>query len=206
MVMNPRRRTAAVAAAVAGAVAAVGCASATGQQPASGATGQHSASGAHAVGAEGPRINWDSPLPGGKASSTGTAQADGRLPFSPAVPQFGLRPILVQVTGTAPTGARTVAFVYRFPLGKAFPADGRVVVLEYQDEVTETQLEAVTANPPGPAADFTVIRINGHGALLVHASGIGRVLFILHGVMYDVTGPAVSPREAEHLASEIRPA
>jgi hypothetical protein len=197
MVMNPRRRTAAVAAAVAGAVAAVGCASATGQQP---------ASGAHAVGAEGPRINWDSPLPGGKASSTGTAQADGRLPFSPAVPQFGLRPILVQVTGTAPTGARTVAFVYRFPLGKAFPADGRVVVLEYQDEVTETQLEAVTANPAGPAADFTAIRINGHGALLVHANGIGRVQFILHGVMYDVTGPAVSPREAEHLASEVRPA
>lgn len=195
--MNPRRRTAAVAAAVVGAVAAVGCASATGQQ---------SASGAHVVGADGPRINWDSPLPGGKASSTGTAQADGRLPFSPAVPQFGLRPILVQVTGTAPTGARTVAFVYRFPAGKAFPADGRVVVLEYQDEVTETQLEAVTANPPGPAADFTVIRINGHGALLVHANGIGRVQFILHGVMYDVTGPAVSPREAEHLASEIRPA
>ncbi len=154
----------------------------------------------------GPRINWDSPLPAGKASSTGTAQADGRLPFSPAVPQFGMRPILVQVTGTASPGPRTVAYVYHFPAGKAFPADGRVVVIEYQVEVTERQLEAVAAHPPGPAADFTAIRINGHGALLVHANGIGRVQFILHGVMYDVTGPAVSPREAEHLASEIRPA
>ena len=199
--MQPRRRTAvaavAVAAAVAGAVAAAGCAS---------ATGQHSASGAQVVGDDGPRIHWDSPLPGGKASSTGTAQADGRLPFSPAVPQFGMRPILVQVTGTEPTGPRTVAYVYRFPAGKDFPADGRVVVIEYQAAVTERQLEGVAAHPPGPAADFTAIQINGHGALLVHASGIGRVQFILHGVMYDVTGPAVSPREAEHLASEIRPA
>ena len=62
-------------------------------------------------------------------------------------------------------------------------------------------LEAVAAIPPGPAADFTVIRVNGSGALLVHANGIGRVQFILHGVMYDVTGPAVSPQEAQYLAS-----
>jgi len=96
--------------------------------------------------------------------------------------------------------------VYHFQTGRAFPVDGRVVVLEYQAGVTEAQLEAVAADPPGPAADFTVIRVDGHGALLVHANGIGRVQFILHGVMYDVTGPAVSPQEAQYLASEIRPA
>ena len=158
------------------------------------------------LGAEGPRINWDSPLPDGKASSTRTARADGRLPFSPTTPQFGLAPTLVQVTSTASHDLRTVAYVYHFPAGKAFPVDGRVVVLEYQAEITEQGLEQVVANPPGPAADFTVIRINGHGALLVHANGTGRVQFILHRVMYDVTGPAVSPQEAEHLASDIRPA
>jgi hypothetical protein len=96
--------------------------------------------------------------------------------------------------------------VYHFPAGKAFPVDGRVQVLEYQTEVSEQELEAVPADPPGPAADFTVIRINGHGALLVRAYGTGRVQFVRRGVMYDITGPAVSPREAEHLASEIRPA
>jgi hypothetical protein len=201
--MKAKRRTAAIAlavsAAVAGGVAAVGCAAAPGQ-------GHHSGISPTAVGTEGPRINWDSPLPGGKASSTGTARADGRLPFSPTTPQFGLPPTLVQVSGTAPTGPRTVAYVYHFPVGKAFPVDGRVRVLEYLAESTEQELEAVVADPPGPAADFTVIRINGHGALLVHAGGIGRVQFVLRGVMYDVTGPAVSPREAELLASELRPA
>jgi len=199
--MKPGRRTVAIAVAVpatlAGAIGAVACAT---------ATGQHSGITARPVSADGPRINWDSPLPGGKASSTRTARADGRLPFSPAIPRFGRRPILIQVTGTASTDPPTVAYVYRFPAGKDFPADGRVVVLEYQAEITESQLEAVPADPPGPAADFTVIRINRHGALLVHANGIGRVQFIEHGVMYDVTGPAVSPGEAEYLASEIRPA
>jgi hypothetical protein len=117
------------------------------------------------------------------------------------MPQFGIAPSLVQVSPSA----RAIALVYHFPLGTAFPVDGRVLVLEYQVSLTEEQLEAVAANPPGPAADFTVIRVNGHGALLVHANGIGRVQFILHGVQYDVTGPAVSPQEAAHLASEIRP-
>jgi hypothetical protein len=170
--------------------------------------GQHSGSTASQVSREGPAINWDSPLPGGKASSTLAARVDGRLPFLPAIPQFGIEPALVQVTNpaTVSAGSRAIAFVYHFPIGTAFPADGRVRVLEYQTKVTEEQLESVPANPPGPAADFSVIRLNGHGALLVHANGIGRVQFILHGVMYDVTGPAVSPQEAEHLASEIHPA
>lgn len=200
--MKPRRRTAAtavaVSAALAGIVTAVGCA-APGQERHSGVT-------TSTVGAEGPRINWDSPLPAGKTSSIRTARADGRLPFSPTTPQFGMPPALVQVTSPASHDLRSVAYVYHFPAGKAFPGDGRVVVLEYRAATTEKGLEEVVANPPGPAADFTVIRINGHGALLVHANGVGRVQFILRGVMYDVTGPAVSPMEAERLASEIRPA
>lgn len=199
--MKLRRRTvviaAVVSAALAGTVAAVASAA---------ATGQDSGIKAPAVSAAEPRTNWDSPLPGGKTSSTRTARADGHLPFSQTIPQFGMRPALVQVTSTASPGPRAIAYVYHFPTGKEFSVDGRVRVLEYQADVTEKQLEAVAANPPGPAADFSVIRINGHGALLVHANGIGRVQFILHGVMYDVTGPAVSPQEAEHLASEIRPA
>jgi hypothetical protein len=201
MAMMPRRQTAAIAVAVSAAMAGMVAACANAAM-----TGQHSDVRARAVGTEGPRINWDSPLPGGKSSSTRTARADGRLPFAPTVPRFGIRPALVQVTNPASHDLPAVAYVYNFPAGQAFPVDGRVLVLEYQAEVSEQQLEAVPADPPGPAADFTVIRINGHGALLVHANGIGRVQFVQHGVMYDVTGPAVSPQEAEHLASEIRPA
>jgi hypothetical protein len=205
MVMKIRRRTIMMAVALAAALAGAGVAVAN----AATATGQPSGTRVSGVSSSGPRINWDSPLPGGRSSSMRMARADGRLPFSPTMPQFGIGPRLVQVSNPADTGTpdlRTVAFVYYFPIGKAFPVDGRVSVLEYQTKVTEKQLEAVAANPPGPAEDFTVIRINGHGALLVHANGIGRVMFVLHGVMYDLTGPAVSPQEAEHLARQIRPA
>ena len=195
--MKPRRRTTVIAVALSAALAAAVAAAAT-----AASAGQHPAIRAPGVSAAGPAINWDSPLPGGKDSSAATARADGRLPFSPAIPQFGVTPSLVLVS----PGLRAMALVYRFPAGKAFPVDGRIRVLEYPASITEEQLQAVAANPPGPAADFTAIQIDGHGALLVHANGIGRVQFILHGVMYDVTGPAVSPHEAEHLASEIRPA
>lgn len=154
-----------------------------------------------------PRINWDKPLPGGVVSSEQTARTDGRLPFAPSLPRFALHPALVEVTNarTTATSQRAVAYMYRFPLGPGFRSDGRVRVLEYKTQVTESQLEAVAANPPGPAADFRVIRINGHGALLVQGDGVGRVQYILNGIMYDVTGPAVTPAEAEKLAAEIRP-
>ena len=202
--MKIRRRTAVMAlalvAVLAGAGAVVANGTTSGQQPGNRVSG---------AAPDGPRINWGSPLPGGKSTSAQMARAQGRLPFSPTIPQFGIGPSLVQVSNPADTTSPdlgTVAFVYHFPTGKAFPVDGRVTLLEYQSQVTETQLEAVTANPPGPAEDFTVIRINGHGALLVHANGIGRVMFVLHAIMYDLKGPALSPQEAEHLASQIRPA
>jgi hypothetical protein len=153
-----------------------------------------------------PQINWDRPLPGGVVASAITARTVGRLAFTPSLPRFALRPTLVEVTNASATAPnwRAVAYVYRFPLGPGFRGDGRVRVLEYQTKVTESQLEAVAANPPGPPADFRVIRVNGHGALLVQGNGIGRVQYILKGVMYDVTGPAISPAAAERLAAQIR--
>jgi hypothetical protein len=152
-----------------------------------------------------PQINWDEPLPGGIVSSAMSARTVGQLPFAPTLPRFPLQPALIEVTNASTTAPdwRTIAYVYRFPLGPDFHGDGRVRVLEYQTKVTESQLEAVAANPPGPPADFRVIRVNGHGALLVQGNGVGRVQYILNGIMYDVTGPAISPAEAERLAAAI---
>ena len=152
-----------------------------------------------------PPINWDRPLPGGVTASATSARTVGRLTFAPSLPRFVLRPALVEVTNASTTAPnwRAVAYVYRFPLGPGFLGDGRVRVLEYQTKVTESELEAVAANPPGPPADFRVIRVNGHGALLVQGNGVGRVQYILKGIMYDVTGPAISPAAAERLAADI---
>ncbi|MCW2932027.1 MAG: hypothetical protein JWM19_2989 [Actinomycetia bacterium] len=152
-----------------------------------------------------PQINWDKPIQGGIASSALGARTAGQLPFAPTLPRFGLQPKLIEVTNTSSTApnGRAIAYVYRFPLGPVFQGDGRVRVLEYKTKVTESQLEAVAANPPGPSADFRIIRVNGHGALLVQGNGVGRVQYILEGIMYDVTGPAISSAEAERLAAEI---
>src|SRR5215469_270271 len=139
--MKIRPRTVMLALALAAALAGAGMAIAN----AATATGQQSRTRVSGVASSGPRINWDSPLPGGKSSSMQMARADGRLPFSPTMPQFGIAPSLVQVS----PDARAIAFVYHFPLGTAFPVDGRVSVLEYQTMVTEEQLKAVAANPPG---------------------------------------------------------
>ena len=137
--MRIRRRTPVIAlaliAAIAGACAAVAnAATATAQQPGTKVS---------ETGSDGPRINWDSPLPGGKRSSVQMARADGRLSFSPAIPQFGIAPSLVQVSNPADTLSpylRTIAIVYHFPTGKAFPVDGRVSLLEYPTKETEKQL------------------------------------------------------------------
>lgn len=201
-----KRRTAALCTVAAIALSAVGAAVA---MAASATTPVQTAPVGNASvknGSAAPAINWDRPLPGGENSSMTTAVADGRLPFTPTAPHFSRNPVLVEVSNPeTPPVWPAVAYVYRFPIGKDFPVDGRVRVLEDATPVTEPQLEAVAANPPGPADNFHVIRVNGHGALLVEANGIGRVQFILHGIMFDVTGPAVSPQEAEYLASQINP-
>jgi hypothetical protein len=56
---------------------------------------------------------------------------------------------------------------------------GRVRVLEYKTKVTESQLEAVAANPPSPSADFRIIRVNRHGELIRS----GEVQYILEACM-----------------------
>lgn len=147
----------------------------------------------------GPAINWDNPIPDGAVVALSHARSAGALSFSPTAPGFGRAPVTVEVANPAMWHA--VAFVYHFPTGPDFPVDGRVRVLEMETTVTQADLLAVASNPPGPASDFSVITISGHQALLVQGNGVGRVQFIRNGIEYDVTGPAVSPAEAEKLAA-----
>lgn len=154
---------------------------------------------------EGPKINWDAPLPEGKMSSVDGAVRDGALTFIPTPPSFSMAPVAVQVSDPSliATDDRAVVYIYRFETGPDFPTDGRVRVLEYATTSSETELEGVAKNPPGPAEDFSVISIAGHSALLVQGDGVGRVQFIREGVMFDVTGPAVPIAFAEKLAAQL---
>lgn len=151
---------------------------------------------------EGPAIDWDHPIVGGLAATSVDAAAIGGLSINPHVPSFGRAPVFVQVTDPAKYGQaqRGVAYVFHFPASAAFPRDGRVRVLEQTAPDDPSYLQDIAANPPGDPGDFSMITVNGVPALLVQANGIGRVQFIRDGILYDITGPAVSPAEAIKLA------
>jgi len=148
---------------------------------------------------EGPKINWDAPLGEAKGTSPSAVAKDGALTFTPRTPQFSIAPVTVQVSHPD----QAVAYVYRFPLGVDFPTDGRIRVLEYATSSTETDLEGVVKNAPGPPEDFAVLTVAGHRALLVQADGVGRIQYIHNGVMYDITGPAAPTAVVKKLAAQL---
>ena len=154
-----------------------------------------------------PQLNWDSPLDQAKIATSSSARILGRLPFAPVVPRFGVRPQLVQVSDPDRVAAadRSVAFLYRFATGPAFPSNGRIVVKESTATMTPDTLRAIAADPGASAAvTFRMISFGGTAALLSSANGVGRVQFVRGGVEYDVTGPAVAPAEVQRLAALIR--
>lgn len=153
-----------------------------------------------------PLLNWDSPLDPARTATEATARAIGRLPFAPVVPRFGLRPELVQVSdpGQVAPADRSVAFLYRFATGSAFPTNGRVLVKESTATMTAGTLRAIAADPGASAAvTFRMIKLGGTPALLSSVNGVGRVQFVRGGVEYDVTGPAVRPAEVQRLAALV---
>lgn len=160
--------------------------------------------------AEGPSINWDNPMGGtGIITDFAHAQASGGLPFSPVRPNFDAPPVRVSVSDpaeTLPSETHFLTAVYKFPAGSpGFGEDGRVLVMERDTTLTSDDLKQVLADPPGPASGFQLIDLQGvPGLLITNADkSIGRVEFIRDGVMFDVTGPSLSPDTAQTLAGRI---
>jgi hypothetical protein len=149
----------------------------------------------------GPTVNWDKPIPDGQDVDLGEAKSAGHLRFDPQLPAFGRSPVRIQVAD--PADFHAIAFVFHFPTGGDFGSDGRVRVLESDADISEEQLFAVAADPPGPQEDFSVITLGTQRALLVQSNGVGRVQFIRDGVEYDVSGATVTPAGAESLASKL---
>ncbi len=152
-----------------------------------------------------PRIDWDKPFRDGVGTTTAGAKTAGALTFQPRPPRFAEPPVSILVTNpaTTPLDQRAVAFVYRFPTGTDFPTDGRVVVTQTATDLTVANLEATVADPPGPPENFRMIDLAGQPALLIQGDGVGRVRFIRNRVMFDITGPAVSPAVVSQLATQL---
>lgn len=160
---------------------------------------------------DGPTIDWSNPILGGVTTTLTDARAAGSLSFTPAKPDFAaatpnVTPALasVQVSDptSAPSGLRTAALVYRFPVSPDFPRDGRLVIQEHEDSrMTVEDLQAVAASQSTVASMITIGQ--AQPALLLSNGVGGRVVFLHNGVNYDITGPDVTKSAVVKIAAAV---
>lgn len=151
-------------------------------------------------------INWDGPATDARETSLTAIQAGGALPFQVQKPKFGIDPRSVEVSQAGvPPDATFLILRYRFSDPNGFNGDTRVVVEERPTNLPSDWYTSVLADPPGRPQDFSTVSVSGARAL-VNVSPDGttaRVGFIRNGVMFDLSGPAVSPAKAVELAAQL---
>lgn len=79
------------------------------------------------------------------------------------------------------------------------------MVVERPTDLPSDWYTSVLADPPGRPQDFSTVSVSGATAL-VNTSPDGkttRVGFIRDGVMFDLSGPAVSSAKAVELAAQL---
>lgn len=194
--MNPTARIALVAAACLATATGAALATASPHQVVRGRSGVP----AHV-------IDWDHPVMGGIVVRPDVAQAKGALPFRPLVPSFAVAPTRTMVSDPASTEHthRSFGMLFTFPVGTAYPLDGRVAVTEMPSQVQGSALAAIAAHDAKIAPDhFRYLTLaRGVPAILVQDHGVGRVHLVVHGVGVDITGPATSPEAVVALAQEF---
>jgi hypothetical protein len=126
-------------------------------------------------------------------------QAARYVHFKVREPRFASRPALIQVEDPAqvPVDDRTVAFVYHLP------AAGTVVVEERSAHLTLAELRRRADAPGVPVDAFQMVPVRATEGLLVSGNGIGGLLWIEGGVLFDITGPSVSPSQVQSLAALV---
>jgi hypothetical protein len=149
--------------------------------------------------AGGPAISWDHPFQAeGKTVDAAAVVASPKsfglsiAPLRPALSKGALRWVDVSSGGT-------VAFMYDFRGDPRFPTDGRVQVEE--EPATMTQDALVQGTWAG--TEHSVTNVGSIAVLLRSSGGLADATFIYKGVMFDVTGPAVSPAAALDVATEL---
>lgn len=148
---------------------------------------------------------WDDPTAGEGGVLTNEAElpplAERAIGQAVSAPALGTSPRLIRVSGT-PTNMGTVAVVYDFGTADGFPTDGRVRVLITAAGIDAAELDRMAAGIY-PGMSYDRFSIGNGQALLMSANGIGRVLMLRDGLMYDLTGPALPPATARTLANKL---
>jgi len=146
-----------------------------------------------------PLSNWEVPLHGGRIVAS-AMQAARYVHFLVHEPQFASRPALIQVDDPAqvPVDDRT-GRVRLPPSGRRNGRRRGAQRAPHADRAAAARGRSRRARrrlPDGPGARATQ-------GLLVSGNGIGGLLWIEGGVLFDITGPSVSPSQVQALAALV---
>lgn len=154
----------------------------------------------------GPKINWDHPE--GLDTDLAHAGQVGQLPFPATDPGLGRTADVVRVSDPhdTPGRFRQLTMLFHFPVGSAeFPTDGRVLLSESPADIDATSLSSMAASNDFPDASYELFaHRGGSGLLMINTrNGVGRVILLLGGLKYDLTGPALPASTARLLADKL---
>jgi hypothetical protein len=133
-------------------------------------------------------VTWDQPIPEGLDVTSEDLGSLG-LPFDPVTRD--VPGALVRAQMTAPgEGAATLGLLYRL-VGTSSP-DPRVTIYEKLNSLTMPELEQ--ASRVGEQREL--VTLGSTTGLLIQSKDVGRLIFFVGGIQFDIAGPALSVKDA----------
>jgi hypothetical protein len=145
---------------------------------------------------EGPPINWDAPFGSAAPSYPNADSADKALPFKVVVPAWGTPDLIQTIPEAALAGPsdQVVALVYHLK------NEGTVNVEESLPGSWSLDRMIQTASDH---AGFQMVPLRRTQGMLVEGNGVGRIMWIENGLMFDITGPSVTTDQVLALAEKL---
>ena len=159
-----------------------------------------------ADGVAGPPVDWERPF--GETGPTFPTPADANavLPFSVVIPDLP-RPDLIQTLPPTAVARKeqVVALVYHLPeagivvVEESLPGDRS---LGWMRETVAGHANDPVDDPTAPPA-FQMVEIRDTEGMLVQGNGVGRIIWIEDGVLFDISGPTVTPEQVLAIAQKV---
>jgi hypothetical protein len=167
-----------------------------------------------------PSIEWERPFGKSGPEFAGAASVNAVLPFKMRMPSFG-QPDLIQTIppDAVPASEQVVALVFHLT------EEGTILLKEQlPGEMSLKAFETIASAHAGEPADsddptdrtkhivspgaevapaYQIVEVRGTSGLLVQGYGIGRIIWIEDGILFDMTGPSVTPTQVLALAEAM---
>jgi hypothetical protein len=155
---------------------------------------------------EGPPIDWERPFHETGPTFATPVEANAVLPFKVVVPSLP-GPNLIQTLPPAsvPKDEQVVALVYHFPgagtvvIQESLPGDKD---LGWLRETVAAHADEPVDDPAAPQA-FRIVDIRKTEGMLIQGNGVGRIVWIEDGLLFDITGPTVTPEQVLAIAERV---